>query len=47
MFVGAMGRHADDIVGDYFEGEDWDALVDADADPELDPVAEPPPESSA
>jgi hypothetical protein len=30
------GSHADDIVGDYFESDDWDALIDADAEPDLD-----------
>jgi hypothetical protein len=29
------GSHADDIVGEYFESEDWAAIVDATADPEL------------
>jgi hypothetical protein len=38
--------NADDIVGEYFESEDWAALVDAEHDPELDapPLA---PESAA
>jgi hypothetical protein len=31
------GSNADDIMGDYFEGEDWDALI------ELEPDLEPPP----
>ena len=31
-----MGSHADDIVGDYFEAEDWAALADPEADPELE-----------
>jgi hypothetical protein len=35
------GSHADDIVGDYFDSEDWAALVDADPDPELDPPPVP------
>jgi len=30
------GSHADEIVGDYFESEDWAALIDGDAKPELD-----------
>jgi hypothetical protein len=38
------GSHADDIVGDYFEAEDWAALDDAESDPELDsPPPQPPP----
>jgi hypothetical protein len=28
MFFVAMGSHADDIVGNYFDAEDWEALVD-------------------
>jgi hypothetical protein len=39
------GSHADDIVGDYFEAEDWAALVDNDDEPEVDPPA--PPQQSA
>ena len=31
-----MGSHADDIVGDYFEAEEWAELPDLEADPELD-----------
>jgi hypothetical protein len=38
-----MGSHADDIVGDYFETEDWGSLVDAEADPELELPPSPPP----
>jgi hypothetical protein len=30
------GSHADDIVGDYFEAEDWAALDDVDPEPELE-----------
>jgi hypothetical protein len=40
------GSHADDIVGDYFESEDWAALVEADPDSELDAPSLPP-ESAA
>jgi hypothetical protein len=29
------GSHAEEIVGDYFESEDWAALAE-DADPELE-----------
>jgi hypothetical protein len=37
-----MGSHADDIVGDYFETEDWAALVEGEAEPEaLNPPAPP------
>jgi len=40
------GSHAADIVGDYFESEDWAALDEAEPDSELD--AQPlPPESPA
>jgi hypothetical protein len=41
------GSHADDIVGEYFEAEDWAALVDAEADPELEPPAQPEPAQAA
>jgi hypothetical protein len=35
--------HADEIVGDYFESEDWTALIDGDAQPELElPPLSPP-----
>jgi hypothetical protein len=30
------GSHAEEIVVDYFEAEDWALLDDADAEPELD-----------
>jgi len=30
------GSHADEIVGDYFESEDWTGLIDGDLEPELD-----------
>jgi len=45
MFFVAMGSHADDIVGDYFESEDWGALVDAEPEPdaELPPLPPAPP----
>ena len=41
-----MGSHADDIVGDFFDTEDWGAL-DEEAQPELDLPPQPPPESDA
>ncbi len=39
------GSNADDIVGDYFEAEDWAALVEADTEPdaELPPFPLAPP----
>jgi hypothetical protein len=40
------GSRADDIVGEYFESEDWAALVETDDDPELDPPASPPPSAA-
>jgi hypothetical protein len=40
------GSNADDIVGDYFEGEDWEALIDADSEPDLDLPPLPPPPST-
>jgi hypothetical protein len=40
------GSHAEDIVVDYFEGEDWAALDDAaEAEPDLDLPPLPPPSS--
>ena len=36
------GSRADDIVGDYFESEDWGSLDDAEAEPELDLPSLPP-----
>ena len=37
------GSHADDIVGEYFEGDEWAELEDAEGEPELDvPPAQPP-----
>lgn len=43
------GSHADDIVNDYFEGDDWAELVDAEAEPDLDlpPLPSPAPPPSA
>ena len=35
------GSRADDIVGDYFESEDWAALADADDDPDVEETAPP------
>jgi hypothetical protein len=41
------GSHAEDIVVDYFEGDNWDALDDTESEPELDlpplPPTAPPP----
>ena len=37
------GSHAEEIVVDYFEAEDWALLDDADAEPDLDPPPLPPP----
>ena len=42
MSITMPGSHADDIVGDYFDSEDWGALVETDPDPELDPPPVPP-----
>ena len=41
------GSHADDILGDYFESENWTELDDGDAEPELDLPPLPPPPSAA
>jgi len=42
MFSGAMtGSRAEDIVGDYFEGDDWADLADAEPDLELPPLPSP------
>ncbi len=45
MFFAAMGSHADDIVGDYFEIGDWG--LDDDDEPEPDLPSLPPESSSA
>ena len=39
------GSHAEDIVVDYFEADDWDALIDEEPEPDLDlpPLPPPPP----
>ena len=37
------GSNAEDIVGDFFEDEDWGALNDAEAEPNLDLPPLPPP----
>lgn len=41
------GWHAEEIVVDYFESEDWAALDDVDAEPELDSEPVAPHESAA
>jgi hypothetical protein len=40
------GSHADEIVGDYFESEEWAALDDGDSEPNLDPPPLPPPSAA-
>jgi hypothetical protein len=37
------GSHAEEIVVDYFEGDDWAELMDGESEPELDLPALPPP----
>ena len=34
-----MGSHADDIVGDYLESEDWAALVETEDENDADSPA--------
>ena len=44
-----LGSHADEIVGDYFESDDWaeELVGDDDAEPDLDlPSLPPPPEAA-
>ena len=36
------GSNAEEIVVDYFEGDDWAEFLDGEAEPELDPPALPP-----
>ena len=36
------GWHAEDIVVDYFESEDWAALDESDAEPDVDSDAPEP-----
>ena len=45
MFFVAMGSHADDIVGDYFEIGDWGLDDDTQPEPELDLPQPPEPPS--
>lgn len=45
MFFVAMGSHADDIVGEYFDTEDWGPLDD-EPEPELDLPPLPPRDES-
>jgi hypothetical protein len=42
------GSHADDIVGDFFESDEWGELVEEEAepDPELPPLPPPHPEAA-
>jgi hypothetical protein len=41
------GSHAEDIVVDYFDGDNWEALDETESEPELDlpplPPGSPPP----
>ena len=45
------GSHAEEIVVDYFEGDDWADFVDAEAEPQPDldlpPLPPPAPRPSA
>ena len=41
------GSHAEEIVVDYFEGEDWAVLDEAESEPELDLPPLPQPRPSA
>jgi hypothetical protein len=41
------GSHAEDIVVDYFETEEWAVLDEAEAEPDLDLPPLPPPRPSA
>jgi hypothetical protein len=41
--VPVPGSHAEEIVVDYFEAEDWAALDDAESEPDLDLPPVPPP----
>jgi hypothetical protein len=40
------GSHADEIVGEYFDSEDWAALDDSDPEPDLDLPPLPPPSAA-
>jgi hypothetical protein len=40
------GSNAEDIVGDFFESDEWGELADADADPDLELPPQPPPEAA-
>jgi hypothetical protein len=43
------GSHAEEIVVDYFEAEDWADFVEVEAEPDLDlpPLPQPTPQASA
>ena len=43
------GSHAEEIVVDYFEAEDWADLAEVEAEPDLDlpPLPQPTPQPSA
>ena len=43
-----LGSHADEIVGDYFESDDWaeELVGDDEAEPDLDLPPSPPPEAA-
>jgi hypothetical protein len=44
------GSHAEEIVGDYFESDDWaeQLVADSEAEPDLElpPLPSPPPEAA-
>jgi hypothetical protein len=43
LSVAMPGSNADDIIGDYFEAEDWAALDEPEAEPDLETPPPTPP----
>jgi hypothetical protein len=46
LFEEMTGSHADDIVGDFFESDEWGELVEGDEEPDLELPPVPPPEAA-
>jgi hypothetical protein len=40
------GSRAEDIIGDFFESDDWGELVEPEGEPDVELPATPPPEAA-